>query len=217
MKMAFLGDSITFGTGVENIENRYDNVLKRLLNLSDTYNLGDPGTPIAPLASANGDPEKGASFCARRNTVPDDADVIVIFGGTNDYGLGNVPFGTIKDKTVDTFCGSVDFLISELKKEYKNSKIVFIAPSHRLGDAEPSKKEGKLSDAKPLEAYVDIIVQKCTEFKIPVLNLYDELGIDPNCDKDRMNYAPDGLHFNDEGHSIIAQRTCEFLKKLFCK
>lgn len=43
----FLGDSITEGVGVEDLNNRYDNRLKAMLNLKEAYNYGVSGTRLA--------------------------------------------------------------------------------------------------------------------------------------------------------------------------
>ena len=46
-RVAFLGDSITEGTGVSDQNNRYDNVLKRECGLGETFNYGIGGTRLA--------------------------------------------------------------------------------------------------------------------------------------------------------------------------
>ena len=66
----------------------------------------------------------------------------------------------------------------------------------------------------PLYGYVEIIKEAGEEFGIPVLDLYNGLGIDPNVEEDRVKYTTDGLHFNDDGHHIIAARLKEFLESL---
>ena len=43
----FLGDSITEGTGVSDLENRYDNRLKRMCNLKEVHNYGIGGPRLA--------------------------------------------------------------------------------------------------------------------------------------------------------------------------
>lgn len=43
---------------------------------------------------------------------------------------------------------------------------------------------------------------------------YDILGIDPNKEEDRIRFTADGLHFNDTGHAVLAERLIQFLKEL---
>ena len=45
-----------------------------------------------------------------------------------------------------------------------------------------------------LKQYVEIIKTKGEEYGVPVLDLYENLGLNPNDEKIREMYAPDGLH-----------------------
>ena len=116
-RIAFLGDSITEGVGVADIpHNRYDNVLKSLLELDRTFNYGISGSRIAHQHKATADcPRFDLCFCGRAYNIDRSADVIVVFGGTNDYGHGDAAFGNYGDATPDTFCGGVRFLLTLLK------------------------------------------------------------------------------------------------------
>jgi lysophospholipase L1-like esterase len=72
----------------------------------------------------------------------------------------------------------------------------------------------KKPDARPLQAYVDAIKARGAELGIPVLDLFEKLGIDPNNDDEKARYTVDGLHFNDEGQTIMARVLGEFLTAL---
>ncbi len=213
--IAFLGDSITEGVGVADIPNsRYDNIIKSKCKLSKVYNYGISGTRIAHQSAASDEPRSDMYFCARAYDIADDADIIMVFGGTNDYGHGDAPFGEMTDKTPDTFCGAVDFLMKLLKEKHPDATIAFLTPARREGDEQIAINPNKRSDAKPLKAYVDVIISKGAQHNIAVLNLYDKLGINPNIPADKEKYAADGLHFNDDGHKILAERVIEFLNNI---
>ncbi len=213
--IAFLGDSITEGHGVEDIENnRYDNVIKKKCGLKAVYNYGIGGTRIAHQSTASEKPRYDLCFCGRAYDLNSDADIIIVFGGTNDYGHGDALFGTEDDATPNTFCGAVEFLMTFLKETYSGKQIVFLTPARRNSDEAVSGNPIKAADAKPLKAYVDMIVKKGEKHNIPVLNLYNELGINPNIAEEREKYTTDGLHFNDDGQHIIAERVIDFLGKL---
>ena len=55
-----------------------------------------------------------------------EADIIVVFGGTNDYGHGDAPFGEIGDKERTTFCGAVDYLINRIRELYPSALLVMV-------------------------------------------------------------------------------------------
>lgn len=215
----FLGDSITEGVGVSDIKaGRYDNRLKEMLELKAVNNYGVSGTRIAHQSAPSEKPRYDLCFCGRAYDMEKGADIIIVYGGVNDYIHGDAYFGQLTDKTPATFCGGVDFLMRLLKSEYPNAKIVFMTPAHMqyndLYDTKASDRPTKKSDAKPLYEYVKAIIAKGEEHGIPVLNLYDNLEIDPNNSVQKAEYTADGLHFNDKGHEVLALRIAEFLKSL---
>lgn len=216
--IAFLGDSITEGVGVADLANRYDNVLKRQCGLRATYNYGISGTRLAHQTVPSEKPRYDLCFCGRGYDLNRDADIIVVYGGVNDYLHGDAPFGQFGDTTPATFCGGVRFLMNLLKTEYAGKTVVFMTPARLCYDGmtgeKPANRASKQSDAKPLMAYIEIIEKTGATLGIPVLNLYENLGIDPVQPDQWKAYTADGLHFNDAGHAVIAQRLKAFLEKL---
>ncbi len=212
----FLGDSITEGTGVtDKANNRYDKRIEQTCKLAATYNYGIGGTRIAYQHKVSTEkPRWDMFFCGRAYDLNKSADIIVVFGGTNDYGHGDAPFGTLEDTAPDTYCGAVSWLMSFLKKTYSNAQIVFMTPAHRKGDGVKSNSSKKAPDAKPLVEYVNAMEALGKKLEVPVLNLFEKLPIDPNNQNDCEKYTVDGLHFNDDGHALIAEQLIEFLKAL---
>lgn len=213
----FLGDSITEGVGVEDINNnRYDNVIKKKASLAGVNNYGISGTRIAHQTQPSEKPRYDLCFCGRAYNMYSEADIIVVYGGVNDYIHGDAPFGSLTDKTPSTFCGGVEFLMNILSELYPKSQLIFLTPAHSCyadtDESKPSNRAVKLNDAKPLKAYVDVIEKKGTEHGIPVLNLYEKLPINPNNPQDKEKYTSDGLHFNDAGHAVIADLIIDFLR-----
>lgn len=216
--VSFLGDSITEGVGVSSSDNRYDNRLKAMLNLKRVYNYGIGGTRLAHQSVPSEKPRFDLCFCGRAYDIAHDSDLIVVYGGVNDWIHGDAYFGEMTDNTPVTFCGAVEFILNLLKCEYPDTPVVFMTPAHAcfgdLPDSATSNRPMKKADAKPLCEYVKVIEQKCRQHSVPVLNLYEKLGIDPNDEAQRAEYTVDGLHFNDKGHGILAERLAEFLKSL---
>ena len=128
-----------------------------------------------------------------------------MFGGTNDFGHGDAPFGTLNGEDIYTFCGAVNSLINKLVKDFPNSKIVFMTPIHRLGE-----KHGSKPESKELEDYAKAILAICGKHGIDVIDLFKINPLDPT-DEELM---PDRLHPNDKGHAILAQVIAEELLKI---
>ena len=214
----FLGDSITEGVGVTNLNNRYDNRLKRQLHLKGVYNYGIGGTRLAHQSTPSEKPRHDLCFCGRAYDLNPNADITLVYGGVNDYIHGDAPFGNLTDATPATFCGAVDFLMRLLKMLYPEQTVAFLTPAplnhNGLNGKTPSKLPTKKPDAKPLKDYCEVLMLKGQEYNIPVLHLQTALGIDPNSPAQKQQYTADGLHFNDAGHGVLAQCVAEFLKGL---
>ena len=218
LKVNFLGDSITEGVGVSDRENlRYTSVFERETGtIVNNYGIG--GTRLAHQEKPSETPRYDLCFCGRAYLMEKSADVVVVYGGVNDYIHGDAHFGTMEDKTPVTFCGAVYFLMNLLKERYPEKPIVFLTPAHMnfkgTSDKEVSPRPMKKPDAQPLSAYVEVVKARGAELGIPVLDLFESLGIDPNNEDDKANYTVDGLHFNDEGQKILAKVVGDFLSAL---
>lgn len=211
----FLGDSITEGIGVEDVpNNRFDHVLKEMCSLKEVRNYGIGGTRIAHQRRPSPKAWWDLNFCGRAERMDPEADVVVVFGGTNDYGHGDAPLGQPGDTGRDTFCGAVRCLMESLVCRYPEAKVVFMTPARRPGDEDPSASPNRYVPGVPLKEYVDAIKEIGKDFPVAVLDLYAELGIDPNQESDKERFTADGVHFNDAGHRVIAQRLRDFLWNL---
>ena len=219
-KVNFLGDSITEGVGVTDVvNNRYHARLKELCQLSAVTHYGISGTRIAHQTRASETPRFDLCFCGRVYNMDTSADMVVVYGGVNDYIHGDAPFGEMGDTTPATFCGGVYFLMKYLQDNYPGKPVVFMTPArmflrHEVDDQFPSTHARKWVPGKPLVDYVDTIIETGKQFNIPVLDLYRTLGLDPHDEEVFQKYTVDGLHFNDAGHAILAQRLKEFIEAL---
>lgn len=202
----FLGDSITEGYGTTATSNVFHQIIKEKYSLKYAYNYGLSGTRIARQNVPTKESTKyDLTFELRSEIMDRSADAIVVFGGTNDYGHGDAPFGTLDSDDKFTFCGAVNSLIKSLKQNFPTSKLIFMTPLHRVGETQPV-----MPDLKKLEDYVNAILMICNNHKVPVINLFEINPLDPT-DK---NVVPDGLHPNDTGHAIMAQVIADELLKL---
>lgn len=211
-KIAFLGDSITEGAGVADMENIYWNRIAKATG-AQSFGYGIGGTRIAVQREPSPDARFDRYFASRIPEMIPDADVIVIFGGVNDYGHGDAPFGSMTDRTEETFCGAYHMLLQKLIETYPEAQIVAMTPMHCL-------EEGNLINSfgyrrcRELGDYVDAIKEICAYYAVPVLDLYRVSGMQPKVAALRERYMPDGIHPNDAGHEKIAAKLLGFLKSL---
>ena len=212
----FLGDSITQGVGVAHLENRYDQVMLRECRLLHVNNYGVGGTRLAHQTQPSTKARWDLNFCGRAYDMTLDADIIVVYGGVNDYFHGDAPLGQPGDITRATFYGAVHELTAFLRERYPRAVLVFMTPAHAVGDQLPSHSVNKPVGTKRelLCRYIEAIEYEAPRQDFRVLNLWEKLGLDPNDSKICAQYTADGVHFNDEGHRIIARTLTEFLQQL---
>ena len=159
-KVNFLGDSITEGTGTSCDEMKFSEILRREADLAEARNYGIGGTRIAEQRIVEGEWVDTRDYCRRYKTMDPDADIIIVFGGTNDYGHGNADFGTPMAKTPETFCGALNYLMKGLIEMYPTSEIVFLTPIQREGGEYPNSR------GYTLKMYVDAIKEAAVIWSI---------------------------------------------------
>lgn len=211
-KIAFLGDSITEGCGTSSLEHTFWNVLGQKTG-AQVFGYGIGGTRIAPQRVPS-DPRADQDFISRVDSMIPDADVVVVFGGTNDFGHGDAPFGTRGDQTSETFCGALHVLFTKLYERYPAAQLVVMTPTHRLSETDSVMNEFGVRRSGNLRAYVQAIRDAAEDFAVPVLDLFRVSGIQPSVPALREAYMPDGLHPNDAGHAKIADKLIGFLQTL---
>lgn len=216
IKANFLGDSITQGCGTSSPDKVFHALIKEKYGLAEARNYGKGGTRIARQSEIK-DPDepRDKDFILRAEDMDPDADLIVVFGGTNDYGNGQAAIGNIEDKTMFTFYGAVRVLCVNLIKQYPNAQIVFMTPLHRWnenGGLGTWKPDGVVQH--PLKDYAKAIKDVCEQFAIPVLDLFGAGGMPIHVSEYAKIYTTDGLHPNDKGHEILANKLGKFLENL---
>ena len=215
IKANFLGDSITEGHGVTDTEhNIYWQRLGEACGLAEYRGYGISGTRIAPQHKKMDDYVDVLDFGARVDTMIPDADVVVVFGGTNDFGHGDAAFGTMSDRTEETFYGAMHVLCQKLYERYPEAQLVFMTPTHRCSEDDKDWNERGIRRVGVLADYVNAIRQVTEYYSIPVLDLWKVSGIQPKVPVLKEKYMPDGLHPNDAGHVLIANKLIGFLNTL---
>lgn len=205
-KINFLGDSITEGCCATSPELGFVEVMKRRYGLAAAQNYGIGGTRIARQRTPSIEAKYDRDFCGRFTEMDPDADIIVVFGGTNDHGHGDAPLGTDADRTPNTFRGACHCLFSGLLEQFPTTKIIVLTPLHRAEEDMPKGEEGWL-----LRDYVQAIRDTAEQYELPVLDLFQTSAI--NMDT-LDSLTTDRLHPNDAGHEILAGEIGAFLQEL---
>lgn len=210
LKVNFLGDSIT---DPARAYKKYFEFLEEELNLSAVRPYGISSSTIASPSNA----QSYRPMCDRYTEMDNDADLIIVFGGTNDYGFSNANMGEMfnsdgtPNKNKTTFYGGCHVLFEGLIKKYTNRKsdILILTPLPRQGITAPNPTTGLL-----LKDYADVIKEVAAFYSLPVLDLYSTSGLQSNIPEVKTKYVPDGTHPNTDGHEIISNRIIGALKSI---
>lgn len=211
-KILFLGDSITEGVGASSTEKCYVSVFGKLSG-AEVKNYGIGGTRIAKQSKISLSEESDRDFMSRVDEMDSEADVVVVFGGTNDFGHGDSTIGDFSSRDECTFYGALHILCTSLINKYPKADIIFMTPLHRVSEDDEVNEIG-LKHEVLLSGYVDIIKEVAGYYSLPVLDLFNTSGIQPKVDIIREIYMPDGLHPSDAGAEKIAKRLYNFLLSL---
>lgn len=213
-KIAFLGDSITEGVGTSSIDHVYWNVIAQRTG-AECYGYGISGTRIAQqqrVPSPN--PSHDQYFGSRVEKMIPDADIVVVFGGTNDFGHGDAALGHMDDRRLDTFYGAYHLLMQQLIERYPAAQIVVMTPLHRCSEDEDVYNELGVRRQGTLRRYAQAVREVAEFYGIPVCDLYATCKIQPRVEILKQMYMPDGLHPSDAGNVLVAERLLSVLNAL---
>ena len=207
-KLACLGDSITYGYGLSNpsIEG-WVAMLGRELGFAEVKNYGLSGDLIAREVGI------APSMAIRYTTMNDDYDVVIVFGGTNDYYHGK-KFGDKSSTDITEFYGALNVLMTGLQTKYLGKEIIFITPMSSYFVGHSSDVLNKNTN-KNLKDYRDAIIERCEYYSIPCIDLYSICGMDVAHNVNHKSYySQDGVHPNIIGNERIKDRIKGFLLTL---
>ncbi len=213
----FLGDSITLGYGLDNMEDRFTAVFCRMTGTQE-INYGITGTLMARAGTSTSD---GSSYIDRYPAM-EDGDLIVVFGATNDYFWADMPISGEPQEDDRYFENAVHHLCAGLADKYPGKPIVFLMPyqmrgiGNYFGGADGRAHNDRNTDQKnyigcTLADYVNMQKSICLSYGMYVLDLYRDFGADvAHIDEDEIRYTIDGCHPNAAGHRRIAALLRDF-------
>ena len=209
--IAFLGDSITCGYALNDVELRYSTLLSKRIGAIEE-NHGITGTLIARAGLNKTD---GKDFISRISLI-DNADVAVVFGGTNDYFWSDKPIFGEGD---GFFSHAIDEICRHIKEKRGDKLTLFVTPYPHNGvgnylggekwNSSSRHDTGEINfNGHTLWDYALAIERACKKYEIPCLNLHESFTFDHTV------HTIDGCHPNEEGHRLLAEAIEKKLREL---
>lgn len=207
-KIACLGDSITQAANLENMEDyqqySYPTKLVEILGAEEVVNLGIGGSSIGRYWQD--------AFVDRYMEIPEDTDLILVMGGTNDgFCLHKENVGNFEERSPRTLIGDLDELMRGLKENYPDAEVVFITPLPNVLHDILRKERPELLSQRVI---VDSMIALAKEYEFDVIDLYDSNLLDSHDAAVISNYMPDGVHCNPDGYQILAEHIAADLIRL---
>ena len=202
-----IGDSIT--TYVPNPDGgmQYHKYWSQWYNITNN-NYGVSGTTINPRSGSTD------SFLERYSSMRDDADLVTVKGGTNDW-VSRIPLGTSTTRSTTTFKGSVRMLMEGLIEKYPDKHIVFFTPIKRCDDDRTPESVNGNGDT--VKDFADAVIEIGKQYGIPVIDIYTPDVVNLTNLGPYDNYEeliPDGLHPSGLGHEILGEYMMEQLLEI---
>ena len=210
-----LGDSLTEGVGARSEDKTYPAVLGKLTG-ARINNYGKSGSRITDVEDKY---NHVASFIDRMYSMDRSADLVIVFGGTNDFWYGDCPIGKRTDTSPETFYGALNTMMKYLLGAYPNADIVFLTPYQQSKDADETHgyKRSTYNNygTGTLKEYRTAMLDRCQYYGIPVLDLYADYELNTADNREALvkygNYLCDGCHLNDAGYNLLARKIYRFI------
>lgn len=220
-KLVVDGDSITHDKGkMDYWQFAASNILEMVLpdNLGLNPETGNPypangriGIGGSRIANENGANNLDQSIVLRYQNLPDDADLVMIAGGSNDWGHSGVELGDFDSTDDTTFYGALNILCAGLKEKYPDTPVVLMTPIKRGAYGQKNAK------GLTQEQFVDAMIRKCRQYNIYCLDMWANCPINPNITSmanTLYNANVDLVHPNTEGHKVMGKTVAGFIRTL---
>lgn len=203
-KIAFLGDSITEGTGAGGNNGAYPKWIADKLGCV-TVNCGLHGSAITVTSG-----QSVRGFIERVTDIPTDCTIVAFMGGTNDYWQ-NVPLGQDGDNTSATLYGALKLLCEALQTRLPKAFIYAVTPPMGWQPDNNFDMTAK-SNIGSFEDVNTAIKTVCKKYSIPVLDMMHDASLNPKVNATKTEYYSDGVHLNQKGEKCLASMHIGFLR-----
>lgn len=196
-KIAFLGDSITYGTGsttyVDGHVQGYPDFVAEYLGC-DARVFAMPGATVGRYNDY-----VVASYVSM---IPKDVDAVIVLAGVNDYFSFNDRY--IEDSCEDgDYKGEINYFMNSLRGQCPDQPIYFMTIySNRCEENTPGTE---------LTKFMNYQKEAAANYDIKIIDLYAEGYMDNHDDTSLLAYFSDSIHPNENGYMMLGHHVASHL------
>ena len=202
-KIAFVGDSITYGTGSVVVKDircdgyynpyspkiSYPEIIKELHPNALVYNYAQAGLAI-------GENTSGSNLIAILDSLisaVSDVDYLVLSGGVNDSWVSGTTLGSLSDSyggnyDKTTFYGALEQYVYNAINAYPDAYITFLMTHN---DVKKDYGSGTIN-------MNEVIREVCAKWKIKLIDLNKNIGVNLSISPYKEKYMSDSTHPNEQ-------------------
>lgn len=228
LRIAFVGDSITYAASNAGLQHAFRKYVSMNLNALTTVTCQSGASVTTGSGSfdwngGTGDNyDSGASGYVglsaklpKENTTYEDeirmkeTDIVIVELGTNDFWNG-ATLGSVSDLTDDTtFYGAVEKTIALLESTYPNAQIMWVLPFKNEKWTTANGAGNTLVD------YLIALKILCqTHERVWVLDLFDKWYLDYDNASVRSKFFIDGVHISGNAHKCVAEAMIDKIRQI---
>ena len=201
-KICAYGDSVTE-------QNKWQSFVSSYFNCS-FYNRGVGGTTVTQINSST----NHMSGDTRIETIPTDSDVVLVFGGHNDWSNASINMGDIKTDALSestSFKSAFGLMLKKIQTRCPNAKIITMTPvGGRTEEASSNQDKQFYIRDLCMTDFANAVKEVSAYYGIPCIDINANSGINT---LNHTTYIADLIHPNLEGGKLIANEVINGLKR----
>ena len=201
-KICAYGDSVTE-------QNKWQSFVSSYFNCS-FYNKGVGGTTVTQINSST----NHMSGDTRIETIPTDSDVVLVFGGHNDWSNASINMGDIKTDALSestSFKSAFGLMLKKIQTRCPNAKIITMTPvGGRTEEASTNQDKQFYIRDLCMSDFANAVKEVSAYYGIPCIDINANSGINT---LNHTTYIADLIHPNLEGVKLIANEVINDLKR----
>lgn len=201
-KICAYGDSVTE-------QNKWQSFVSSYFNCS-FYNKGVGGTTVTQVNSST----NHMSADVRIETIPTDSDVVLVFGGHNDWSNASINMGDIKTDALSestSFKSAFGLMLKKIQTRCPNAKIITMTPvGGRTEEASSNQDKQFYIRDLCMTDFANAVKEVSAYYGIPCIDINANSGINT---LNHTTYIADLIHPNLEGGKLIANEVINGLKR----